>query len=147
MVNRGIELKEATDGVSNTVGFAELITVPGTDSNGNGDMRGCLHWGGGAMYLHAEPPNSSEPDLSRYCAKPEVPEAPCRGAAQGWTGAHRLAARSAHSGGVNLVMLDGSVHFVSNDVDTIAVGGSVPGVWQALSTYNGEEFANTAEVF
>lgn len=147
MVNRGIKLQEATDGVSNTVGFSELLTVPGTDSNGNGDMRGCLHWGGGAMYLHSEPPNTPVADLARYCADPSPADAPCRSAAQGWTGAHRLAARSAHPGGVNLVMLDGSVHFVSNEVDTIAVGGTIAGVWQALATYNGEELVNTADVF
>ena len=90
MVNRGIDLKEATDGTSNTVAFAELLTVPGRD------MRGCLHWGGGAMYLHGEPPNSPTADLARFCGEEEVPRAPCRDSTQGWTGAHKLAARSAH---------------------------------------------------
>ncbi|MGI9430091.1 MAG: DUF1559 domain-containing protein, partial [Bythopirellula sp.] len=141
MVNRGIDLKEATDGTSNTVAFAELLTVPGRD------MRGCLHWGGGAMYLHGEPPNSSTADLARFCGDEEVPQAPCRDSTQGWTGAHKLAARSAHPGGVNVVMIDGSVHFVPDDVDTIDSGGTVPGVWQALSTYQGEELVNSSDVF
>lgn len=147
LVNRGIDLREATDGTSNTVAFSELLTVPGTSANGNGDMRGCLHWGGGAMYLHAEPPNSSVADYARYCAAPEISDAPCKDATSGWTGSHKLAARSAHPAGVNVVLLDGSTHFVSDDVDTIATGGTVPGVWQALSTFNGEELVNSANVF
>ena len=61
-------------------------------------------------------------------------------------------ARSSHAGGVNASMLDGSVRFITNSVDTgdgEADGGlDVPprlsgrspyGVWGALGTANGGE--------
>ena len=42
-----------------------------------------------------------------------------------------LASRSRHPGGVNVVMADGSVHFVKNQVNLA--------VWRALSTTQGRE--------
>lgn len=45
-----------------------------------------------------------------------------------------ITARSYHPGGVNASRLDGSVHFVSNDINR--------GVWRALSTREGEEVVN-----
>jgi prepilin-type N-terminal cleavage/methylation domain-containing protein/prepilin-type processing-associated H-X9-DG protein len=133
LVNRNLQLRQVTDGTSHTVAFAELLKVPGRD------MRGCLHWGGGCMYLHSEPPNSSYPDRARYCAVDDKdPAAPCSQTPD-WPGAHKLTARSAHSGGVNVVMLDGSTHFVTNDIDSIQHGQNTPGIWQALSTYSGSE--------
>lgn len=46
-----------------------------------------------------------------------------------------ITARSYHPGGVNASMLDGSVHFVSDDIERIA--------WRALSTRNLGEVATT----
>jgi prepilin-type processing-associated H-X9-DG protein len=43
----------------------------------------------------------------------------------------RQSARSRHTGGVNLVLADGSVHFISNNISLAN--------WQALSTMNGGE--------
>jgi prepilin-type processing-associated H-X9-DG protein len=93
------------------------------------------------LYLHSEPPNSHYPDLARYCAVGTNDQsAPCDLiSSPPWQGAHKLAARSAHPGGINLVMLDGSTHFMSNDVDSTPHGKDTPGVWQALSTYSGSE--------
>ena len=90
--------------------------------------------------MHSEPPNSTYPDLSRYCAvDSQDPLAPCDDSVQGWTGAHKLAARSVHPGGVNLVMLDGSARFISDNIESTRHGEANPGVWQALSTYGGGE--------
>ncbi len=87
MMNRGVKLRQVTDGTSHTVAFAELLKVPGRD------IRGCMHWGGGAMYLHSEPPNSSYPDLSRFCAVDSTdPTAPCDDSVASWTA--RAQARS-----------------------------------------------------
>jgi hypothetical protein len=36
-------------------------------------------------------------------------------------------------------MLDGSTHFVANDIDSIQHGQNTVGIWQALSTYSGSE--------
>ncbi|HWG47960.1 MAG TPA: DUF1559 domain-containing protein [Gemmataceae bacterium] len=44
------------------------------------------------------------------------------------------AARSRHSGGVNVLFGDGSVHFVSNGVS--------PGTWRALATHNSGDIPN-----
>jgi prepilin-type processing-associated H-X9-DG protein len=45
-------------------------------------------------------------------------------------------ATSRHSGGVNLVTVDGSTHFVANDIDILA--------WRALGSRNGEETVGNA---
>ena len=131
MINRGIELREATDGTSNTIALSEIRTVEGDDT------RGALHWGGGVMYLHSLTPNSPGivmelKDRTRLCE--DVPEAPCLNSDSGWQGWHRSIARSAHSGGVNASMLDSSVRFVSDGVDLL--------VWRAASTFNGGEILN-----
>ena len=56
---------------------------------------------------------------------------------------------SRHTGGVNAVFSDGSVHFVSNSIDTgnlnarqTVSGPSVYGVWGALGSKNGGEIAS-----
>ena len=132
-VNKYLTLRQVTDGTSHTVAFSEILKVPGQD------IRGCLHWGGGCLYLHSEPPNSRYPDRARYCAVgTDDPTAPCQQSASGWPGAHKLAARSAHNGGVNTVMTDGSAHFISNDVDSTEHGENEPGVWQASPHTGGE---------
>ena len=131
MINRGIELREATDGTTNTVAVSEVRTVDGDDT------RGALHWGGGVMYLHSLAPNDPGrieelKDRTRWCI--DVPEAPCKQSNASWQGWHRNTARSAHPGGVNTLLLDGSSRFVSDDVDLL--------VWRAASTFNGEELLN-----
>jgi prepilin-type processing-associated H-X9-DG protein len=46
-------------------------------------------------------------------------------------GSQFSAARSRHSGGVNAMMCDGSVHFITNSISL--------SVWQALGTMDGKE--------
>ncbi len=132
LVNRGIGTKKVRDGLSKTVIISEVRKAPGTDaSNGNrGDIRGALHWGMGSLYVHTEAPNSDVPDLTRYCVT--GPNVPCVYTSSAHNGAHKLSARSAHSGGVNVGNLDGSVRFVTNDINPLA--------WHAMSSYNGEEY-------
>lgn len=75
------------------------------------------------LYNHALPPNSKSYDCvsSLLVGSVEV-----RFSAYGWR-----AARSAHPTGVHVLLADGSVQFVDDEVD--------PAVWSALGTRNGNE--------
>lgn len=128
MVNRGLRLREATDGISHSVGFSEIRTVPGDD------VRGALHFGGGVLYLHSEVPNTAVQDFTRLCVS--VANAPCASTDETWRGYHKLAARSLHPGGVNAMLLDASVRFVGNDVDRE--------LWKAAATFAGDELGGDA---
>ncbi len=79
-----------------------------------------------ALYNHAYAPNSDVPDCigSRLSGGVEF-----QFTAYGWR-----AARSRHPGGVNVLMADGAVQFVVDDVDR--------DLWQALSTRSGGEIAS-----
>ena len=139
MVNRPLELRGVLDGTSNTAMVSELLNIEGDDS------RGTLHWGAGIHYLHTHPPNANFRDRTRNCV--ETPEAPCREARQGFRGAHQLSARSGHPSGVNLLLMDSSVRFVSDNVETVADATSISfgdpiGLWQAYSTFAGEEIVS-----
>ena len=136
MVNRKLKLKEVTDGTSNTIMVSEIVNIEGNDS------RGTLHWGAGAHFLLTHPPNASFKDLTRHCIT--KPEAPCKTARRTWQGAHQLTARSGHPGGVNVLLMDSSARFVSDDVDTVqnvteVSYGDRPGLWQTYATFAGEE--------
>ena len=135
--NSRIRLVEVTDGTSNTVAFSESTLGPGGPAqNGTSNDvnafykqvtsltqadcdasttlitdRGFL-WADGAyncgLYNHVRPPNSPLMDCVRH-SNPA------------WK-----TARSRHAGGVNVLMGDGSVHFLR---DSIALP-----TWQALGT-------------
>lgn len=78
-------------------------------------------WAAGELrttaYNHHYPPNPPQPD--------------CIGSDPNSTGAGWHAARSNHTGGVNLLLADGSVRFASDSIDL--------GIWQGISTRNGGE--------
>jgi hypothetical protein len=129
MMNKGRKLSEFEDGTSKTAAISEIRTVPGEDT------RGTLHFGTGVMYMHDYPPNLPPPlkDLTRYCV--DETNAPCRRSGQEWRGEWRHFARSAHNGGVNLMMVDTSVRFVADSVDEWT--------WRWISTPRGGETTNT----
>jgi len=147
------KIMDVTDGLSNTVAFSEsllglgggaepngaqlfdrtrqVLTLPGSTNtddaacaNGlaNGgafwsNLRG-MRWINGhyadANYNHHLLPNDPRWDCSNASHNPG-----------------QAAARSAHTGGVNILLGDGSVRFVTNGVN--------PNVWQALATRSGGE--------
>jgi hypothetical protein len=135
LVNKGRKMTEFEDGTSKTAAVCEVLTIPGTvGTTLNGDTRGVMHFGAGAMYMHDVTPNFIDAnniliDQTRYCVGNY--SAPCKDTSQDWKGAWRHFARSAHTNGVNLMMVDTSVHFVSNDVDE--------DLWKSISTPRGEE--------
>jgi len=123
-------MSQITDGASNTLLFSELILVEDRKLN---DIRGryCNPIHGNVYFSTRRTPNTSEPDLHTWCSGAEAPpEAPCispsrRGLA--------IATRSYHPGGVNACKADGSVDFISDQIDPI--------VYRARGSRDGEEIA------
>jgi prepilin-type N-terminal cleavage/methylation domain-containing protein len=125
-MNSSRSLRDFTDGMGSTVLVSEL-----RNSKLN-DFRGVMHYPEGPLYQHDRVPNTSIPDESRgsYCLS--SPRVPCVGTS---TTANDRAliysARSAHTGGVQVTLADGSVRFVSENIDLTT--------WQALGTHGGGE--------
>ena len=113
---------DISDGLSNTAFVSEICTVPGAD------MRGMIHYPEGPIYHHNYTPNAKNSDLIRTGACVSVENAPCDPSNVSDCNYRNIVmtARSNHPGGVNLLLGDGSVRFVT---DTISFN-----VWQAFST-------------
>jgi prepilin-type processing-associated H-X9-DG protein len=127
-VNVKRKMADVTDGLSNTVIVSEVI---------GGDFRGNWAHDAGVAYTHHFGPNSSTPDAEwtmSGCLNRR--NAPCDGRATAW-GLIDIAARSNHSGGVNVMLGDGSVRFVSNSVS--------PTVWQAVASINAGEVISASD--
>jgi prepilin-type N-terminal cleavage/methylation domain-containing protein/prepilin-type processing-associated H-X9-DG protein len=114
-----------TDGTSNTLLLSEILVSPDVTQH---DCRGRI-WNNArsasVLFSTFGQPNTSTPDRLSHCQS--IPTAPCT------TGSDNMVtfARSLHPGGVNAVLADGSVRFVSNAID--------PTVWLALGTRSGNE--------
>ncbi|PQO40777.1 prepilin-type cleavage/methylation domain-containing protein [Blastopirellula marina] len=114
--------RDCTDGSSNTLLASEGI-VRRSNVTAWGEIGG--YWGGAPhgsfAFSVAETPNSSVPDRVYSCSATSVPgapsDAPCEnGNADGLSGRWNFA-RSFHPGGVNAVMVDGSVHFFTDTIN------------------------------
>ncbi len=130
-----VKLGDIVDGTSNTLAFSECV------QGSSGDLSGFAWRGGGAHFETLLAPNTSQPDVvEQSCASPptDTLNPPCvvRAAASGnvvTTGAETHAARSRHVGGVQTVLCDGSVQFVSSSIDLFT--------WRALGSAAGGEVA------
>ena len=121
---RTVRLTDFTDGTSNTLLMSEVLMAP-DDASGDtrGDVinndRGCF------SFMTINQPNSRNPDVifaygSITTTDPMMPYT--------LGGNTNHAARSRHTGGVNAVLGDGSVRFLSNSID-------IP-TYQALGNMN-----------
>jgi len=122
------------DGLSNTMLVAECLVGTGTGGQYNAglDLRGFSWWGSGASYSAWAGPNSASPDVTEsqsYCVYPYQSNPPCT--APSGTVLAFNAARSNHSGGVNVLFGDGSVKFVKNSINI--------NTWQAIASTKGKE--------
>jgi prepilin-type N-terminal cleavage/methylation domain-containing protein/prepilin-type processing-associated H-X9-DG protein len=153
ILGKAMRIKDITDGTSHTAAFAErtlglgsglstdvgdtlrsMREIPGatTPDAGVCDGAGGGTWNqergakwilgnyGNTLYNHALAPNAAEHD--------------CINATQR---KGRMAARSAHPGGANLLLCDSSVRFVGDAVDLAT--------WQAVSTRAGNELSGPVE--
>lgn len=131
----GTPIGEITDGTSNTMAVAEYLT--GLEVN---DSRGAV-WSNrpGLQYLHVRTgPNSTVPDVlhSVHCpAQYNQPamNLPC--SANDNANAGITCSRSRHPGGVNVLLCDGSVHFIQDGIDSNTDPQNL-GTWQRLGWIN-----------
>ena len=75
-----------------------------------------------AYYTHSLPPNFAGHDCARSVGVDRV----------------HLAARSYHAGGVNLLLADGSVHFIRDSISMAT--------WRALGTRGGGEVVDGSQL-
>jgi hypothetical protein len=145
-------ISDITDGTSNTIMFSEGLSSSAAQWGGvQGVIEECDV--GGALFSTYDTPNSTNPDVVVQCAndtsgnnvtppdlryKPPcistlpgaIPSTNNGNAWQDFTEWHS-AARSKHTGGVNVGVADGSVRFVANNISLAT--------WRALGTMqNGE---------
>jgi prepilin-type processing-associated H-X9-DG protein len=120
---RVTRMASITDGTSNTLMLSEYLMAQSADDN---DWRGDIHNDDGVFkFMTRNTPNSTAADVVNWAVgnDPAMPYSTA--------GSQHNAARSRHTGGVNVALCDGSIRFVSN---TIAIG-----TWQALGTMDGGE--------
>lgn len=100
-----------TDGLSNTFLGSEVLVVKDSTLH---DLRGRYWntWQGNVLFSTLFPPNTTVGDRSNYCI--DAPRRPC----QGLTATNVVqSVRSNHPSGANFMMSDGSVRFMSNNIN------------------------------
>jgi prepilin-type N-terminal cleavage/methylation domain-containing protein len=127
-LNSATKITQITDGTSNTLAMSECLTGSPKDLRGQAWIANVAH---GEVYTQTTP-NSSAPDVHfpvELLCDPKDPTIndPSKGLQCAWGSANGLdnyqAARSRHGGaigaGVNALLCDGSVHFVSNNISSL----------------------------
>ena len=123
-------IADIRDGSSNTLLVGELVLVE--EPAGTMwviDHRG-RYWNihqGNTLFSTLHPPNTTVGDRSTWCID-KPPHAPCQ---SNGTDNVFQALRSYHTGGVNVALADGSVQFLSENIDLTT--------YQALGSRNGGE--------
>jgi len=138
----GARFSQITDGTSNTLMWSEVLQTPWVQNAGQAfvDRRGRI-WNDDTFCYQFSTrltPNSVKGDFG-YCDLTN-PKYPCDPTSSGLTSAQApdtyMAARSRHSTGVNVSMCDGSLRFVSNNVNlTTWVAASSMGAGETLGDF------------
>jgi len=126
---------DITDGLSTTLFMSEVIAAKG--DGWQGPLSEIMLGVGGQAFETWTTPNSTVADnIGRQCPPTTIPQVPCTSPGGSDVSVNRIAARSLHTGGVHSLLGDGTVQFISNNVDLQ--------VWRALSTSRGGEPVDTA---
>jgi prepilin-type N-terminal cleavage/methylation domain-containing protein/prepilin-type processing-associated H-X9-DG protein len=126
-----VSLARITDGTTSTILAGELVQGQGAD------LRGFTWYGPASGFTTYLGPNSPLPDVltePSQCVYPFSTNPPCTWNTPQDDMPVLSASRGFHPGGVNVVMVDGSAHFIRNQVDLA--------VWRALSTIHGGEIVS-----
>ncbi len=124
-------MRDVVDGTSNTVMAAEIKL--GGEGGGQRDWRGRYYRADhlSSIVSNFRPPNTTVSDILRTCdgygtgcVNSKIPTTT-------GTATQVIYSRSHHTGGVQVVMADGAVKFVSENIDT--------GLWRAVGTRHGGE--------
>ncbi|QDU01741.1 putative major pilin subunit [Gimesia chilikensis] len=138
--DKGSMDSDFTDGMSNSIAMSEIVSADGYSTTSTTDIRGV--WLSAAMgatiFTAYNTPNARVADILAACdenisgtTNPYLNCTEDRSTADVYA-----AARSYHTGGVNVLMADGAVRFVSDNVDKNSV-------WHPLSTIrNGEPISD-----
>jgi prepilin-type N-terminal cleavage/methylation domain-containing protein len=119
---------DVPDGLSKTVAFSEVLPVHGPEYWGPpGD--GMIAEGGQAFEAYLTPNSSSADIVANICTNKRIIPVPC--VVDMNDSNQTIASRSAHPGGVNSAMGDGSIHFFADAIDVT--------VWRGLCTSRGNE--------
>ncbi|MDB5339966.1 MAG: hypothetical protein JWN70_5585 [Planctomycetaceae bacterium] len=104
-----VRMRDITDGTSNTIMAGEIVLS--TDTS---DRRGRLYnaYDGNASVSTLYPPNTTVGDKELACTSQVA--SPCI-----TTGNNNLSFRSLHTGGAHVVLGDGSVRFISSNINTL----------------------------
>jgi hypothetical protein len=127
-------MEDVIDGTSNTVALSE--TVQGISPNGTmNDLRGLVWWGHGCFFNTNQAPNTTVPDIISSFALTGHNRHPLSvmvtSGASATTRYMRMSARSWHVSGVNAGLADGSIRFVTNQINL--------DIWRAVGSTNGSE--------
>ncbi|HZZ81503.1 MAG TPA: DUF1559 domain-containing protein [Gemmataceae bacterium] len=131
--NSKIRMTNVTDGLSNTLAISEVkYRQPSSNGPSYQDSRGV--WGyptmGGDVFSAQTGPNSATADAVWGCRSMPSEGMPCVSTGSPYVNLF-AAARSYHTGGVNVSFGDGSVRFISDSIPL--------GTWQALGSRGGNE--------
>jgi prepilin-type N-terminal cleavage/methylation domain-containing protein len=117
-----VGLASIVDGTSNTLLMAEILRAKARQDV---DWRGDIHNDDGVFYFNTiNTPNSTSPDVVGRAVADTDPLMPVT-----ISGAQQTAARSRHPGGVNAVLCDASVRFVTSTMNINS--------WKALGSMDG----------
>lgn len=112
------------DGTSNTLLMSESLMAKSHDDN---DWRGDIQNDDGVFkFMTINTPNSTAADVVNWAMNTNDPKMPYSTA-----GLEHSAARSRHTGGVNVALADGSIRFIPDSISLT--------VWRALGTMDGGE--------